>query len=152
MNCRRAPCIFSRRRIGPAILLLTLAAWIRAGAAIAHGPEPKNAVEKQQQNKLAFDQAILSGQEKLRVGQERFERQEKARAQVVQGMMANLQARQKTVALQPASPAGDHSLHPKTWLKPALTAGLVVVVLVCFRFLHTSRKRELADSEGEKRF
>ena len=137
------------RRIGRAILLLTLAASFAALAAISHGPESKNAFEEQQQRKLLFDQAILSNQEKMRVAQERFARQEKSRAQIVQAMTANLQARQRAVALQPASVAGGHPLEPAKWLKPALTAGLVALILVCLRFLHTSRKRELAETERE---
>jgi hypothetical protein len=139
-------------RLGRAFAVLLLLLCLRGMAAISEGPKPENPVAAQQREKLLFDQAILSNQEKLRVGQERYEQRQAERARVVQAMTAQLQSRQQVVALQPASAAPILALEPGQWLRPLLTFFLVMVVLVSARFLYLSRKREQAAADREKLF
>ena len=122
-------------------LLLMVALAFRSGAAISEGPPPQNAVEEQQQRKLLFDQAILSNQEKLRVGRERYDRQQLERAKIIQGMAAELQARQQAVALQPAPPplVGLRA-RLSGWSKPALEAALAAIALLSLGGLFRQRR------------
>ena len=153
MNRSLSPCGFGFARPGGWLLLLALLLPLRGLAAISQGPEPQNAVEAQQRQKLLFDQAILSNQEKLRVGRERYEQRLAERASLMQAMTAQLQARQQIVTIQPAAAAQPLAIFdPSQWLKPALTVSLLLVVFICFRYLHLSRKREQAAAEREKLF
>lgn len=141
-----------RNRLGCAMLLLVLVFSGRVEAAISEGPKPQNEVEAQQRQKLLFDQAILSGQEKMRVAQERYDARQANRVKMLAVMAAQLQARQQTVTIQPATATPSLVIAPEQWLKPVLTALLLLVVFICARYLHTSRKREQAAAEREKLF
>jgi hypothetical protein len=147
---------FARRhffnRLGTAALLLTLLLSLRGFAAISEGPKPQNAVEDQQRRKLLFDQAILSDQEKLRVGQARYEQRQANRAAMLQAITAQSQARQAVIGLQAASTERLPVLQPRQWVKPGLTLLLLLVVFLCVRYLYQSRKREQAAAEREKLF
>lgn len=149
---RSAQFQISSNRLSCAILLLALVFSLRVEAAISEGPKPQNAVEEQQRRKLLFDQAILSNQEKLRVGQERGEQRQAYRAKMLEVMTAQLQARQQTVNIQPTTATPSLVIEPGQWLKPILTALLLLVVFICARYLHQSRKREQAAADREKLF
>ncbi len=146
------PRIFTFSRIGVSVLAMALFVSVHAMAAISQGPTPENAVEEQQRRKLLFDQAILSGQEKLRVGQERYDARQAYRAKLLDTMNAQVQARQQVISIQPASTAPIVLFEPSHWLKPMLTGLLLLVIFICVRYLHLSRKREQAAAEREKLF
>lgn len=144
--------IFGFSQLAAVVLLIALLPSLSSLAAISEGPKPKNAVEEQQRQKLLFDQAILSNQEKLRVGQERYDARQVHRAKVLQTMTAQLEARQQAIAIQPVATAPVLIFEPSHWLKPLLTLLLLLVIFICARYLHLSRKREQAAAEREKLF
>lgn len=106
-----------------AALLITLAMAMGARAAISEGPKPINAYEAQKRRNVLLFEANQSDQEKLRVGQERYQQMQTNRAKIIASMSLELQARQQTVVVQPAAGPSAPSAKPKEpgrWLKPLL--------------------------------
>ena len=130
--------IFQARQIFLAALLCLA---FHARASISVGPKPQNAAEAEQRRKLLFDQAILSNQEKIRVGQERYAQQQAYRAGVARDMAAQLEARKQIVTIQAAT-AVPPSLAAQAagWFKPTLMVTLLAVVFFCGRYLYRQRQ------------
>ena len=143
---------FSPSRLSGLVGLILLMTSLPGVSAISEGPKLQNAVEEQQRRELLFDQAILSGQEKLRVGQQRYEQSQAVHAKMLLGMTAQLQARQQAIGLPSETTARSSAIDPSQWWKPVATVLLVVVVFICSRFLYISRKREQAAADREKLF
>ena len=122
--------LFRQRWAQIAAVLIALAPPLRAGAAIAEGPKTTNTAAADEQRRLQFHDAEVSLQDKLRVGRERYEQKQIDRAKVIQGMSAQLEARQQTVVIQPAAvpditPDQKLSL-PLPWPEAAMVAACFV--------------------------
>ena len=84
-----------------AALLLGAFLSLRAGAAISEGPVLTNAAAAEERRLSQFYRAEQSFQEKLKVGQERYNQKQAERAKIIAGMSSQLQARQQVVVIQP---------------------------------------------------
>lgn len=90
-------------RIFVTAILLLLAVPMRTIAGVAVGSIPTNAAEAEQRRIILFNDAELSLQRKLEVGQERYKQRQVDRAKAIEAMSAELTARQKVVVFQPAA-------------------------------------------------
>jgi hypothetical protein len=90
-----------------AALVITLTRAIPTHGAISSGPNLTNTTAAEQQRILLFHEAEQSYQEKLRVGRERYNQKQTNRAKVIAAMSSELQARQRTVMIQPMRPLDD---------------------------------------------
>ncbi len=111
-------------------------------ASISEGPNPKNAVEERQRQKLLFDQAVESNQDKLRVGKERYDRKVAERAQMLQVMSAQLEARKAVVVLQPPPTTPKLADVVSGTQKPILTLILLTIMCLCIRHVYQQYRRE----------
>jgi hypothetical protein len=124
------------------VLLCGLAA--PATAAISHGPTPNSKTEAEQQKQSLYEQAVLSNQEKLRVGQERHERLMAERTKILAGMNSEYQSRLQAVQIRPpsAAPAATVQNVAASSFRPLLAVALVSVTVGCFAFILRQRQRE----------
>jgi hypothetical protein len=95
--------IFTRGSMGMVAVLLTLAMSNRAGAAVSEGAHYTNAVAANEQRIALFFEAEQCFQEKLKVGRERYDQKQIVRSNIIATMSAELQAREQTVVIGPAS-------------------------------------------------
>ena len=139
--CRLLPL-----RIGWLFLLIGLAAPFAGRGAISQGPVTTNEVELQQRQKMLFDQAVLSGQDQLRVGRERYARHQLERSKMIQSLAAQLDARKQLVELQPNSAPAEVAVEeqPTRWLRPTLAMLLLGVIFFCLAFLKRQRDQAAA--------
>ena len=138
-NPIRVSGILSVWRAAVAGLIVGLLLTRSASAAISDGPVLTNAYALRQHQKLLFDQAVASNQDRLRVGQERYDRKQMDRAKMLQAMTAQLQARRQTVSLQPTMPAGGLAVMLAGWQKPVFATLLVAIIFSCLAFIFRQR-------------
>jgi uncharacterized membrane protein YraQ (UPF0718 family) len=140
------PMVGLRRSVCGLACALLCGLAIPVTAAISHGPAAKTKSEAEQQQQSLFEQAILSHQEKLRVGQERHERQQSEREKILAGMNSEFQSRVQNVQIRPASAAPTATVQnvAARSFRPLLAVVLVSVVVGCFAFILRQRQRERA--------
>ena len=122
------------------IVLLIMAMVIttpgKAGVGLPPMPNPADTNAMAQYRVRVFYEAQKSHQEKLRVGQERYDRMLTNRARLLQGMAAEFAVRQQVVDI-PAQPAHDNSgknIHPDNWLGTSIGAAAIGFCVFGFRF------------------
>jgi hypothetical protein len=111
---------FTPKLLEMAATLVTLAMAIGANAAVSNGPKYTNAVAAEEQRIFQFYQAQQSFQEQLKVGRERYEQKQINRAKVIAAMSAELQAREQTVVISPASASDGNTEGPISGFGPWL--------------------------------
>ena len=133
---------FFTHRFFTVALLFALGVSFRSHASLSYGPATTNAVDAQLRQKMLFDQAVLSQQEKLRVARERYARQQADRAQVISVMNAQVAARQQVVTI-PAQQdvVGSSVAGTGGWIQSAFLALLVVISAICAAYIFFSRKQ-----------
>ncbi|MEJ0090054.1 MAG: hypothetical protein WDM80_09965 [Limisphaerales bacterium] len=119
--------------IGAVILLLVSPTFAMAG--ISLGPNTNdNPAEAEQRRIAQFYEAQKSNQEKLKVGQQRFEQKKVNRAKLLAAMTAELAVRQETVTLQAAVVPNVEKTESSKWAGNLLGGGVVGLGFLGFRY------------------
>jgi len=110
-------------------MLMTLAMAIPGLAAVSLGPKAKDAAKEEQLRNSQFREAQASLQEKLRVGEKRYEQRQAARANAIEAMAAELANRQRVVVIRSgaASPVPNQEasmMWAESLVLPAVLAAL----------------------------
>ena len=121
------PCILRHKQKWIALLVaLTLA--VRVSAAVSEGPLLTNAAAAEARRQTQFYRAEQSYQEKLQVGQKRYEEKQAIRAQAIAAMAAELADRQQTLVIAPVETsslsARESAPVSRTWLVVAVLAAV----------------------------
>ena len=121
-----------------------------AGVGLPPMPNPADTNAMAQYRVQVFYEAQKSEQERLRVGQERYDRMLTNRANILQGMAAQFAAREQVVDI-PSKPANDDPGKNEPldhWLGTGI--GAVAVGLCCFGFRFYLNRQGSKNAAGLK--
>ncbi len=134
-----------------ALTLLLASVW-PAKAGVSTGPQPTNSAAAEERRRLQFFDAEYSFQQKLRVGRERYEQKQANRAKVIEGMAAQLQARQRVVVTQPRSYSEENIEGLGDWPHTVLPFAALLLGLVGVRYrLNRGSTAEMSGSKDPPR-
>jgi hypothetical protein len=138
--------------IGFGVVTMMFALTIPAmGAGLPAMPNRNDTNAMEQFRVKVFYEAQKSQEEKLKVGQQRYDTVLSNRVKVQAAMAAELADRQKEVVLQPESMPGSNAgnQEPNTWVVTTLGAAVIGLGFLGFRY-YLSRQ-ELRDAASQKR-
>jgi hypothetical protein len=134
---------FRHSLIRTAAVLIAVTTPICASAAVSQGPVITNAVAAELHRDALFYAAEQSFQDKLRVGQERYNQKQIYRGKVIAAMAAELQARQLTVAIHQEADPENITDQPISDNGPWLVLGALTVGILGFAAYMTRLKPTL---------
>jgi hypothetical protein len=133
-------------------LLLMLSMSTAVVAAVSQGPTPKNPYEEKKRRDMNFYEAKQSFEDKVRVGQERYNQSQTNRAKIIASMAAQFQARQQIVAVEPSTTAAVKPRPPIKGLKPLLAVLILAGGFFGFGYyLYVNREREPVAPKPKRR-
>ncbi len=138
---------------GLSVIAMMLAlAFPAKGVNLPPMPANRNDTNAMEQYRMkVFYEAQKSGEEKLRVGKQRYELMLSNRVKVQTAMAAELADREKQVVLQPEPTAESNAVNQEsnTWVVTAVGAALIGLGFLGFRY-YLSRL-DLRDTASQKR-
>ena len=107
-----------------------------AGVGLPQMPDPADTNAMAQYRVRVYYEAQKSGEERLRVGRERYDRMLTNRAHLLEAMAAQLAVRKQVVDIppQPANEDFVKNNQPDTWLATSIGAGVIGLCVFGFRF------------------
>ena len=134
------------------IAMMLVLAFSAKGVSLPPMPADRNDTNAMEQYRIkAFYEAQKSQEEKLRVGQQRYDMMLSNRVKVQTAMAAELADREKQVVLQPEPTAESNAVNQEsnTWVVTMVGAALIGLGFLGFRY-YLSRQ-ELRDAASQKR-
>jgi hypothetical protein len=150
---RHAPRSIARASlIGFSVIAMMLALVIPVrGVGLPQMPDKNDTNAMEQFRIKVYYEAQKSQEEKLKVGQQRYDMVLSNRLKVQAGMAAELADREKQVVLQPEPTAESNAVNqePNTWVVTAVGAAVIGLGFLGFRY-YLSRL-DLRDTASQKR-
>jgi hypothetical protein len=131
-------------------MVLNLAIPAMAGVGLPPMPDANDTNALEQYRIKVFYEAQKSQQEKLKVGQERYDRMLTNRAHTITAMAAELAERQKEVGIQSGATAERNveNDEPNTWMGTTLGAAVIGLGFLGFRYY--LNRQNLKDMASQK--